>query len=361
VNVNPGSLGYKGQRLRDFYDRLLQRTRALPDVGSAALANITPLSGSRWNDTTTFEGYVRQPDERPWVDHNAVSPGFFESLRIPLIQGRDFREEDNPAATPDSPAGERDDKLGPPLPVAIINESAADKYFAHQNPIGRHFSHADKFDMAKSFEIVGVVKNSNYFDIRKAVDPMVYLPMWRLGARGGTLCVRAAGDPEHLTSAIRREVSLLDPSIPVLNTFTLEQQFDNTIAQERTVTTLCGFFGLLAVLLAAIGLYGVMAHSVTRRYREIGIRMALGAERRVVMWMVLRETLWMIVIGAAIGLPVAFATTRVVQSFLYGLTPQDPLSIMLATIGLAAITGLAGYIPALRATRVDPMVALRYE
>ena len=361
VNVNPGTLGYKGQRLRDFYDRLLERTRALPDVRSAALANITPLSGSRWNDTTTFEGYVRQADERPWVDHNAVSPGFFESLRIPLIQGRDFREQDNPAATPDLPSGERDDKLGPPLPVAILNEAAANKYFAHQNPIGRHFSHADKFDMAKSFEIVGVVQNSNYQDIRKAVDPMVYLPMWRLGARVGTLCVRAASDPERLTSAIRRQVSSLDPSVPVLNTVTLERQFDNAIAPERTVTTLCGFFGSLAVLLAAIGLYGVMAHSVTRRYREIGIRMALGAERSRVMWMVLRETAWMIAIGAAIGLPAAFATTRLVESFLYGLTPQDPLSIALATVGLAVITGLAGYIPALRATRVDPMVALRYE
>jgi ABC-type antimicrobial peptide transport system permease subunit len=205
------------------------------------------------------------------------------------------------------------------------------------------------------------VKNSNYFDIRKAVEPMVYLPVWRLRASGNTLCVRTAGEPERVANAIRREVSGIDASVPVLQTFTLEQQFDNTIAQERTVTTLCGFFGSLAVLLAAIGLYGVMAHSVTRRYREIGIRMALGAERRVVMWMVLRETMWMIAMGAAIGLPAAFATTRLVQSFLYGLTAQDPLSITLATIGLAAITGLAGYIPALRATRVDPMVALRYE
>jgi predicted permease len=360
VDVNPGTMGYKGRRLRDFYDRLLERTRALPDVRAAALSNITPFSGSRWNDGTSFEGYERQADERPWVDHNAVSPGFFGSLGIPLLEGRDFRDEDNPAVTPDPQPGD-DEKLGPPRAVAILNEAAANKYFAHQNPIGRHFSHGDKFDNAKAFEIVGVVKNSNYFDIRKAVEPMVYVPVWRLRASGNTLSVRTAGDPERVANAIRREVASIDASVPVLQTFTMEQQFDNTIAQERTVTTLCGFFGLLAVLLAAIGLYGVMAHSVTRRYREIGIRMALGAERRIVMWMVLRETLWMIVIGAAIGLPVAFATTRLVRSFLYGLTPQDPLSIVLATIGLAIITGLAGYIPALRATRVDPMVALRYE
>ena len=190
---------------------------------------------------------------------------------------------------------------------------------------------------------------------------MVYLPVWRLFGGGNRLCVRTTGDPERLASVIRREVAQIDPAVPVLQTFTIEQQFDNTISQERTVTTLCGFFGSLAVLLAAIGLYGVMAHSVTRRYREIGIRIALGAERTSVLWLVLRDTAWMIGIGAAIGLPAAFALTRLVESFLYGLTPQGPLSIALATLALVIITGLAGYIPARRATRVDPMIALHYE
>ena len=363
VDVNPSLMGYRGQRLREFYERLLERTRAMRGVRSASIAIITPLSGSRWNDTIAFEGYERKADEKPWVDHNSVSRGYFKTLGIPLIAGRDFRDEDNPAITPDptNVAQVVNGPLPPPPPVAIINEAAANQYFPHQNPVGRHLTRAKTFDIANSFEIVGVVKNSNYFDLRKAVEPMVYLPAWRLRAGGNTLCVRTTADAESLASAIRREVSALDASVPVLQTFTLEQQFDNNIAQERTVTTLCGFFGLLAVLLAAIGLYGVMAHSVTRRYREIGIRMALGAERRVVLGMVLRETAWMIVIGAAIGLPAAFATTRLVQSFLYGLTPQDPLSIVLATLGLAIVTGIAGYIPAWRATRVDPMIALRYE
>jgi predicted permease len=356
-------MGYRGQRLREFYERLLERTRAMRGVRSASIANITPLAGSRWNDTVSFEGYERKADERPSVDHNSVSRGYFETLGIPLIAGRDFRDEDNPVVTPEPANGRQiaDGKLPPPPPVAIINEAAANQYFAHQNPIGRHFTRGKTFDMANSFEIVGVVKNSNYFDLRKAVEPMVYLPAWRLRAGSNTLCVRTTADSETLASAIRHEVSMLDAAVPVLQTFTLEQQFDNNISQERTVTTLCGFFGLLAVLLAAVGLYGVMAHSVTRRYREIGIRMALGAERSVVMWMVLRETAWMIAIGALIGLPAAFATTRLVESFLYGLTPQDPLAIGLATVGLAFVTGVAGYIPALRATRVDPMVALRYE
>ena len=365
VNVNPGSLGYKGQRLRDFYDRLLQRTRALPDVRSAGLANITPLSGSRWNDTTTFEGYVRQADERPWVDHNAVSPGFFESLRIPLIQGRDFREEDNPAATPDLTAGERDDKLGPPLPVAIINEAAANKYFAHQNPIGRHFSHADKFDMAKSFEIVGVNKRTG--KTLTSTSPQSCGPDGVSSnvapgrARWHALHVRASGDPERLTMApFRREVSSLDPSVPIpqYSQYTGSSQFDNlTIAQERTVTTLCGFFGSLAVASGRDWIAnGTVADGGTLSRATIIARSvhphgAGCGTARVVMLMVLRETAWMIAIGAAIGLPVAFATTRLVKSFLYGLTPQDPLSIVLATVGLAIVTGLAGSIPALRATK----------
>jgi len=362
VDVNPTSMGYKGQRTREFYDGLLARTRALPAVRVASIARITPLEGSRWNTGISFEGYQRKPDEEPWVDFNSVSPGYFETLGIPLIAGRDFRDQDNPAVSADEPRGlPQDEKLGPPKLVAIINEAAANKYFAHQNPIGKHFTRDDKFDMAKAFEIIGVVKNANYFDLRKPVEPMIYLPAWRLGAYYNTLCVRTTGDPEGVESAIRREVSAIDPSVPVLHAFSLESQFDDNISQERTVTSLCGFFGALAVLLAAIGLYGVMAHAVTRRYREIGIRMALGAERTSVLWLVLRETLWMIAIGAAIGLPVAFATTRLVRSFLFGLTPQDPLSIGLATIALAMVTGLAGFIPARRATRVDPMVALRYE
>jgi ABC-type antimicrobial peptide transport system permease subunit len=190
---------------------------------------------------------------------------------------------------------------------------------------------------------------------------MIYVPVWRFGAYGATICIRTSGSPELITNDVRRELAHVDAAIPVIATTTLENQFDNTIAQERTVTTLCGFFGSLAVLLAAIGLYGVMAYNVTRRYREIGIRMALGAEPGNVLWLVLRDTAWMIGIGALIGLPVAFGLTRLVQSFLYGLTPQDPLSIALATIGLIIVTGIAGYVPALRATRVDPLIALRHE
>jgi predicted permease len=363
VGVNPQQSGYKGQRLRDFYERLMARVRSTPGVRVASLANITPQAGSRWNDIVSIEGYQWKADERPVVDFNAVSTGYFETLGIPLLLGRDFRTEDNPAFTPDPQPrqGPGREKLGPPPPVAIINETMAKRFYPQSNPIGRRFSNNDKFDIAQSFEIIGVVKDSKYFDIRKPVESMVYVPVWRFGSNSTTLCVRSASRPEQLIASMRHEAANIDAAIPVLQTLTMEEQFDNTIAQERVVTTLCSFFGSLAVLLAAIGLYGVMAHSVTRRYREIGIRMALGAKSQSVLWLVLRDTAIMIGIGAGIGLPAAFALTRLVSSFLFGLTPQDPLSIMVATVGLMIVTAIAGFIPAHRATRVDPMIALRYE
>jgi predicted permease len=363
IRVNPEQSGYKGQRLRDFYERLLARVERFDNVRAASLAMITPLAGMQWNMDVAVEGYQRKPDEKPYIDFNSVSPGYFGTLGIPILLGRDFRVADNPAFTPNPPVkeGPEDNKLGPPAPVAIINETMAKKFFPHENPIGRRFTQGDKFDSAKSFEIVGVVKDTKYFDLREAVQSMIYVPAWRFGARSNTLCIRSTRRPEQLAGAIRREVANIDPAIPVLQTLTLEEQFDNTIGKERVVTTLCGFFGLLALLLAAMGLYGVMAHSVTRRYREIGIRMALGSNRSSVLWLVLRETALMIGLGACIGLPAALALMRLASSFLYGLTPQDPLSIVLAVAVLTAVTALAGYIPARRATTVDPMIALRYE
>ncbi len=366
VSTNPSALGYKSQRTRDYYERLMDHLRVVPNVRIASLANITPLSGSRWNSGISVEGHTRRPDEKPWIDMNSVSTGYFATMGIPMLHGRDFRAEDNPATSPDPTPpvkGARQDEepLLPPAPVAIVNEAFAKKFFPNQSALGRHFTQGDKFDMAKSFEIVGVVKNSKYFDIRKDVDPMIYVPVWRFSAFSVTICIRTNGKPEQVINAVRHEMANVDAAVPVLETQTFEDQFDNTIAQERTVTTLCGFFGSLAVLLAAVGLYGVMAYNVTRRYREIGIRMALGAEPASVLWLVLRDTAWMIGAGALIGLPVAFGLTRLVRSFLYGLTPQDPMSITLATVGLILVTGIAGYLPALRATHVDPLIALRHE
>jgi predicted permease len=361
VDVNAQPSGYKGQRLRDFYEQLRARVAALPEARSVALAAITPLAGSRWNGDVSIEGYRWKPNERPYLDFNAVAPGYFTTLGIPMLAGRDFRDTDNPVTTADRKPGEPDDDTSPPARVAIINETMAKRFFGRESPIGRRFSRKDKFKMEGSFEIVGVVKDANYFGLRKKVESMIYIPVWRDGARGVTLCIRSASRPERLEGAVRQEAARLDAAVPVTRMLTLERQYDDNIAQERMVTTLCGFFGVLALLLAAIGLYGVMAQSVSRRVREIGIRMALGARSTEVLGLVLRETAWMVGIGALVGIPAAFALTRLVTSFLYGLTPQDPLSIVVSTLVLFAVTALAGYIPARRATKVDPMVALRYE
>jgi predicted permease len=361
VSVNPQNSGYLGKRLRDYYERLLAKTASNHEVRVASLASITPLAGSRWNGDVSFMVYQWKPNERPYVDMNAVSPHFFETMGIPLIAGRDFTDQDNPTFTPD-PRTAPDPKLKMEGPrVAIVNETFSKRFFAKQSPVGERICRDKKFKMEESLEIVGVVKDVRYFGVRKDTEAMVYVPNWRDGAGGRTLCVRTTGDPARVVAAIRREAAALDPAIPVVQTLTLADQFDNNIAQERMLTTLCGFFGVLAVLLAAIGLYGVMAQAVARRVREIGIRMALGARAGEVRWLILRETAIMVACGAAIGLPAAYFTTRLVESFLFGLTPQDPLTIAASTAVLLAFTAVAGYIPARRATRVDPMIALRYE
>jgi ABC-type antimicrobial peptide transport system permease subunit len=215
--------------------------------------------------------------------------------------------------------------------------------------------------LEEAYEIIGVVKDAMYFGVREATEPMAYVANWRDGSGQRQLVARTSADPERIIGAIRREAAALDRSIPVLQTLTMSEQFDNNISQERILTTLCGFFSGLALLLAAVGRYGVMAQSVARRVREIGIRMALGARAGEVLWLILREVTVMVGIGALIGLPAALALTRLVTTYLFGLTPQDPVSIAGSVLALLAVTALAGFIPARRATRVDPMIALRYE
>ena len=368
VGVDPGRNGYKGQRLRTFYDRLQARVQALPGVRSASLAAITPLAGSRWNSNIALQSYQWKPTERPDIDMNAVSPRFFETMGIPILVGRDFRSDDNPSFTSDpvdrrpgvKPAQRPEDINGPPR-VAIINDVMAKRFSPNESPLGKRFCIDDKFKTEDSYEIVGVVRAGKYFDLREAAESMIYLPAWRLGANSKTLCLRSSGNPNALIDAVRQQVASLDSAIPVLRSRSMEDEFNGNVAQERIIAILCSFFGTLALLLVSVGLYGVMAHSVTRRTREIGIRMALGAQRRRVLWMMLRDAVVLVLLGGLIGVPAAFAVTRFLTSFLYGLTAHDPLVMASATALLLIVTVIASYLPARRATKVDPMIALRYE
>jgi len=364
VFVDPDRNGYKGQRLRDFFERLRSRIAAVPGVRSISLAAITPLSGMRWNDDFTVEGYRWQPGDQKYVDMNAVGPRYFETVGLPLLLGRDFRDDDNPAFSPDPPTTIMAELHQPELPgprVAIITESMARRFFPGRNPIGSHVCFAEEYEADHAYEIIGVVKDAHYFGLRKEIEPMVYLPLWRQNTFSKAICIRTTRDMAGLVADVRRLVTDLDPAVPVMNARTMEQQIDEDILEDRLIATLSSFFGVMALLLAAVGLYGVISYAVTRRTREIGIRMALGAPRSAVLRLVIRDAGLLITAGAIIGIPSALALTRLVKSFLYGISAQDPVTIIAGTTVLAAAALLACFVPARRATKVDPMAALRCE
>jgi predicted permease len=364
ATVDPGRNGYKGQQLRDFYERLRPNLETLPGVQSVSLAAITPLSGSRWNGDVAIEGYQWKEDEKKYVDMNSVGPRYFETVGIPIVLGRDFRDEDNPPYSLDPP--ERISNSGPPPEppgprVVIINEALATRFFEGRNPIGVRVCADQVYKPDRAFEIIGVVKDAHYFGLREALEPMLYFPVWRPDARSRDICIRTSSSATQLASSISQQVTSIDPGVPVLAVRTMNQQIDNDILVDRLIATLSSFFGILALLLAAVGLYGVISYGVTRRTREIGIRMALGAQRSSVLWLVMRRAAALVLIGGLIGIPAALFATRLVKALLYGIGAQDPVAVVLATLALVAVAALASFLPARRATKVDPMVALRYE
>jgi predicted lysophospholipase L1 biosynthesis ABC-type transport system permease subunit len=245
--------------------------------------------------------------------------------------------------------------------VAIVSESAAKRFFPGRNPIGMHVCLEEKYDPAKAYEIVGVVGDARYFGLREPIQPMLYLPTWRPGPEPKLLCIRTSRDDATVVGAVRRQVTALDAAIPVLASRTMQSQVDENIVVERVIATLSGFFGVLALLLAAIGLYGVIAQTVSRRTREIGIRMALGARRASVLWLVLRDAAVMVGAGALIGAPAALFLTRLTRVFLYGVSTQDPVTLAAGFAALVVVAALASLLPAARATRIEPNTALRYE
>jgi predicted permease len=344
--MDPTLNGYKPERTLQFYRQLTDRMNGLPGARSAALAVVQILDGNEWDSSVTVEGYTVKQGE--WVDPHMqfISPRFFETMGIPVLLGRDFTIQDD---------------QGTPK-VAIVNEKFARRYFGGANAIGRHVGNGGNPGTKTDIEIVGVVKDTKYESMRDEIPYELYLPYRQVEfVVGMTAYLRTEADPENMFALLRRTVREVDSNVPVYRMRTLEQQVDKSLMSERLLATLSAIFGCLATLLAAVGLYGVMAYMVARRTREIGIRMALGASGGSVVWLVMREVLLLAVVGLAIGLPSAWALTRLVETQLFGIQPADPLTMTMAAIGIAAVAALVGYFPARRATGIDPMRALRWE
>ncbi len=341
LSLNPRQIGYTTGQMRSFYDRLLEQVRAVPGVHAASFIDSGLMSGGKKTEDLYPPGYQPRPNEDVFSEFNAVGPGFFKTLGISLPRGRDFEARDN-AAAPN---------------VAIVNEPYARHFFGMRDPIGQRIGVGGKPEM----EIVGVVRAAKYRTMRDESPRIVYLPLGYGGFGQATLYVQTGVAPLSLIGSIRRIVSGLDKDAAVYDVKTLTAQIDESMAQERLTAWLASFFGIFAVSLAAMGLYGVISYNVSRRTREMGIRMALGAQRIKILASVLREILSLTLVGIAAGILGALALTRFAAALLYGLTPGDPLVLGFSAAMMLAIAAIAGYLPANRATKVDPMTALRYE
>ncbi|MFL6452313.1 MAG: ABC transporter permease [Bryobacteraceae bacterium] len=344
--VNPALNGYTPERTRAFYDQLRENLQGLPGADRAALAVMPVLEGDEWDQWVTIDSYSPKTGELPDPHMNFVYPEYFDALGIPFLTGRDFR---------------MNDALGS-AKVCVINDAFAKKYFGTVNAVGHKIGMGIDPGTKTDITVIGVVRGTKYESMRDEVPVEVFRPYRQMEfATGVTGYVRTRSTPEQMFNIIRKRVHDLDANLPVFDMITLEKQMENSLVTERLVTSLSTGFGLLATLLAAIGLYGVMAYTVTRRTREIGIRMAIGAAKPHVLWLIMREVLVLLGIGMVIALPLSWALTQSVRSQLYGIQPTDPLSVAAATFGIAAVAMLAGYLPARRATKVHPMLALRYE
>jgi predicted permease len=352
--IDPASVGYSGQRLRIFYDQLLDRTRTLPGVRSAAVAAMTPISNTlrSLSVTNTNEG---QPPLS--MVYNSVSSGYFSTMGIPLLAGRDFRREDEPVVTPPGWTG-RDASR-----VCILGRLLARQLFGTVNAVGRRFcAPGDECSPGKGSEVIGVAKDVHHSDItRPDQEGTIYEPSWSNGADARSLVVRFDGNAAPVIAAIRRALQDQDPNVPVMRVRLMEEYINSRLARERLIAYLSSFFGILALGLAAMGLFGVLASAVAQRTREIGIRMALGARRADVVRMVLRFSLVPVMAGLATGVVVAFFLGLFLGSLFYGIDSFDLVSVSQSVAVLLAAALLAAAIPARRATQVDPMVALRCE
>jgi len=343
--IDPPAVGYKEDlRLVNLYQQIEQRVSALPGVRADSISFFTFDEGE-WTGSVSVLGRTPTPEDDMIVTNNVVGPGYFATLGISLLLGRSFGPQD----TANSPK------------VAVINETFAKWYLPGGSPIGRHFGLGGDPAHSNDIEVVGVVKNAKYQDLRERPFPAAYYPYTQHVQYLNDFEVRYTGSPEAIIPEVRQAIRQVDRSLPVAYSGTLMQQVNRSMEGQSLIARLSTFFGVLAAFLACIGIYGLTSYGVTRRTNEIGIRMALGADGSGVLWMVMRESLTLVALGVAIGIPVALAAARLVSVVLYGLTAADPTTLTLAALLMIAVAALAGYLPARRAAKVDPMVALRYE
>jgi predicted permease len=339
--------GYDDARSREFQRQLLDRVRAMPEVQSAGLADYVPLSLNYSSNSIFVEGREqRRGANVPLAMYAAAGAGFFRALGVRLIEGRDFNEAD--------------DETKPR--VAIVNQTFARRFWKGETALGKRFSFTGPEVPPDSWiEVAGVVQDGKYFSLSEEQQPFVYTALKQSGSNSLNLIVRTGADPKGVIAAIRREIMQLDANLPVYNVKTLTEHMNLPLFPARVAAALLGSFGLLALILAAIGIFGVMSYAVSQRTREIGIRMALGAGAREILKLVVGQGLLLTLIGVVAGLIIAFVGTQLLASLLYGVSAVDPVTFAVVTLLLAAVALLACYIPARRAMRVDPMVALRYE
>ncbi len=341
ASFDPFLSGYDESRGREFYRRLVERVRTVPGIESATLARRLPLTdGGIAFANVAIDGYAPAKDEDMRLNYETVGPQYFQTMRIPFVHGRDFDERD------------QEDAPG----VVIINETMARRYWPGGDALGR------RLKLAKDWlVIVGIAKDVKNRSLSEAPQPFLYLPLFQDYRSNMILVARTAVEPEQMSQSVRAEVAVLDPEIPIFDVKTLEEHVGISLFLQRMAATLLSIFGLLALSLAAIGLYGVMAYSVSQRTRELGIRISVGAERRDIFKLIVGQGLAISVVGLLAGLVASLAVTRLTANLLYGVSTTDPVTFIGIALLLLCITLLACYFPARRATKIDPMIALRVE
>ncbi|HST21470.1 MAG TPA: FtsX-like permease family protein, partial [Blastocatellia bacterium] len=339
--ILPSTKYTEDNNIDQFYTQMVSRVEAVPGVVSAGIVSLLPLQGESWIDAVTAEGDQRPITERPQANYRFISPDYFKAIGIPLLDGRTFDERDRK------------------IRAAIISQATAQALWPGQNPIGIRFKRANINE--PPFEVIGVIADIRTISLQEKPGPMVYVPYWERLRPWASLVVRTTSNPTAIASGLRSAIWQIDNQVPITRLQTMEQLVDGSVAQRRFQLGLVSLFAISALLLASLGIYGIVAESVGSRTNEIGIRMALGADASRIRLMILREGLLPVALGIIIGVAASLAVGRLLSSLLFEVKASDPLILAGATLIMTLVAIAACYLPARKASRVDPLIALRYE